>query len=300
MTTTLGSRHGRAGLCRLDPVDARHPDVQQDEVRLHLADEGVGASRGPEAASPTSTKPSGNASIRLLPSGGRRDGLVVDDQHADGLSVHIGLGRSVRVRRRVLRGHRHTVFPNRCVAKGKLHRPIGMCARPSPGLTLPRVTRDSRGMGSDLRPTERRVALRPLRVVLADDSYLVREALAPCSRAAPRHRRRRVCGDATALMGRSSANARRRRHGHPDAADRDRRGNSGRSPSSATDASRDRRRRPQPVRRPALRARVAGATAPTGAPTCSRNASTTAAARRRDRGGRRRRLASSTPGWSRA
>ena len=80
----------------------------------------------------------------------------------------------------------------------------------------------------------------------------------------------------TLLRGGRRGAARRRRDRHPHAAD-GRPTRACRSPAAARHAPGDRRRRAQPVRRAALRPRAARAAAPTGAPTCSRSASSTAA-----------------------
>ena len=96
-----------------------------------------------------------------------------------------------------------------------------------------------------------------IRVVLGEDSYLVREGCsqvlaggaADRARGGVRRRRRAAARD-------RGAAARRRADRHPDAADAHRRGHpAGRPP--ARDPSGDRRRRAQPVRRSRLRARAA-------------------------------------------
>ena len=82
-------------------------------------------------------------------------------------------------------------------------------------------------------------------------------------------------GRDAARRDRGSGAARRGGHRYPDAAVRRRRGHRLRQPA-ARDPPRDRRRRRQPVRRPALRARAAGPAARIAAPTCSRTGCATA------------------------
>ena len=88
----------------------------------------------------------------------------------------------------------------------------------------------------------------PLRVVFAEDNYLVREGTAALLATADEVEIVGIGGQPrrAALRGRR-ARTRRRPHGHPDAAERDRRGNPGREADPGV-ASRDRRRRAVAVR----------------------------------------------------